>query len=145
MYEPDAIVRELTQGRGYVVLEGLYDAETVAEARTRILELAAENAASGKRVRTTIFRAQDQVYNLIDKGRVFERMVQEPTILAVFSRILGSELKLGSFAARIIRRGLDRNRARIAFPFPMYAAVRLVGALPASVSAPLLRRSGDKE
>jgi short-subunit dehydrogenase len=48
-------------------------------------------------------------------------------------------------AARIIRRGLDRNRARIAFPFPMYAAVRLVGALPASVSAPLLRRSGDKE
>ena len=48
-------------------------------------------------------------------------------------------------AAGIIRRGLDRNRARIAFPFPMYAAVRLIGALPASVSGPLLSRSGDKE
>ena len=117
MYEPDAIVRELAQGRGYVVLEGLYDAETVAEARARILELAAENAASGKRVRTTLFRAQDQVYNLIDKGRVFERMVQEPTILAVFSRILGSELKLGSFAARIIRRGVESQRAHHDYPY----------------------------
>ena len=48
-------------------------------------------------------------------------------------------------AARVIRRGLARNRARIAFPFAMYAAVRLVGALPASVSGPLLSRSPDKE
>ncbi len=33
-------------------------------------------------------------------------------------------------AARIIRRGLGRNRARIAFPLPMYAAVRILAALP---------------
>jgi len=33
-------------------------------------------------------------------------------------------------AARIIRRGLNRNQARIAFPFPMYALVRLLAALP---------------
>ncbi len=35
-------------------------------------------------------------------------------------------------AARIIRRGLAANRPRIAFPWPMIAAVRLLGLLPES-------------
>ena len=33
-------------------------------------------------------------------------------------------------AARIIRRGLSRNRGRIAFPWQMYGAAWLVQALP---------------
>ena len=33
-------------------------------------------------------------------------------------------------AARIIRDGLARNRARIAFPWPMYLGVRLLAAMP---------------
>lgn len=43
-------------------------------------------------------------------------------------------------AARIIRRGLARNRARIAFPLRLYALVWLLGALPPSWTDPLLRR-----
>lgn len=115
--EPDDIVRELTEGRGYVILERLFDADTVAEARARILECAAANVALGKRVETSIYRAEDQVYNLVDKGRVFEDIVQEPTILAVFSRILGTELKLGSFAARIVRRGAESQSVHFDYPY----------------------------
>jgi short-subunit dehydrogenase len=47
-------------------------------------------------------------------------------------------------AARVIRRGLARNRARIAFPWPMYAAARLLAALPACLADPLLRRAPRK-
>ncbi len=47
-------------------------------------------------------------------------------------------------AARIIRRGLARNRARIAFPLRLYALVWLLGALPPSWSDPLLRRMPEK-
>ncbi|WP_374449793.1 SDR family NAD(P)-dependent oxidoreductase [Stella sp.] len=43
-------------------------------------------------------------------------------------------------AARIIRRGLDRNRGRIAFPWPVYWTVRLLAALPVAWVDPLLRR-----
>ncbi|MGB8274378.1 MAG: SDR family NAD(P)-dependent oxidoreductase, partial [Alphaproteobacteria bacterium] len=43
-------------------------------------------------------------------------------------------------AARIIRRGLARNRGRIAFPGPMYALVRLTAALPVSFLDALSRR-----
>jgi short-subunit dehydrogenase len=43
-------------------------------------------------------------------------------------------------AARIIRRGLARNKARIAFPWRLYAAVWLISVLPQSLTDPLLRR-----
>jgi len=48
-------------------------------------------------------------------------------------------------AAGIIRRGLARNRARIAFPWPMYATVRLIAALPPALSDPVLRRLPEKD
>jgi short-subunit dehydrogenase len=47
-------------------------------------------------------------------------------------------------AARIIRRGLARNRARIAFPFPTYLAAWLLGSLSPGLTDPLLRRLPEK-
>ncbi|MDF1793442.1 MAG: SDR family NAD(P)-dependent oxidoreductase [Thalassobaculaceae bacterium] len=46
----------------------------------------------------------------------------------------------GDRAARIIRRGLARNRARIAFPWPMAAMVWLLQALPPAWIDPILTR-----
>jgi len=46
----------------------------------------------------------------------------------------------GKRAARIIRRGLARNRARIAFPWRMYALAWLFATLPPWLTDPLLRR-----
>jgi short-subunit dehydrogenase len=43
-------------------------------------------------------------------------------------------------AARIIRRGLERGRARIAFPWPVYAFAWLLGALAPGLTDPLLNR-----
>jgi ectoine hydroxylase-related dioxygenase (phytanoyl-CoA dioxygenase family) len=118
MRDPDAIVRELTEGRGYVVLEGLFDRETVAEAKARLIELATiKKSAGGDPLPSEIFQGEDQIYNLINKGRVFEHMAEEPTILAVFSRILGSQLLLGSLAARIVRRESDPLPAHLDYPY----------------------------
>lgn len=43
-------------------------------------------------------------------------------------------------AARIIRRGLERDRGRIAFPWPTYAAAWLMGTLPPGLTDPLFRK-----
>ena len=43
-------------------------------------------------------------------------------------------------AARVIRRGLERGQARIAFPWPMYAAAWLIAALPPGLTGALLGR-----
>jgi len=47
-------------------------------------------------------------------------------------------------AARLIRRGLARNRARIAFPLRLYALAWLLGALPPSWTDPVYRRMPEK-
>ncbi len=48
-------------------------------------------------------------------------------------------------AAAIIDTGLRRNKARIAFPWPMYWAVRVVQALPVAVSDRIFRRLPEKD
>ena len=48
-------------------------------------------------------------------------------------------------AADIIRRGLDRRAARIAFPFRLYALTRLFAALPPAFGDRLLQRFQGKE
>ncbi len=45
--------------------------------------------------------------------------------------------------ARIIRRGLDRRHTRIAFPWPTFAAVWLLAALPDRLAAAITRRTAD--
>jgi short-subunit dehydrogenase len=47
-------------------------------------------------------------------------------------------------AARIVRRGLDKNRARVAFPLPMYLLVWLAAAMPPGLISWGLRRSPRK-
>lgn len=47
-------------------------------------------------------------------------------------------------AARIIVSGLAQNKARIAFPWPLYAAVRTLGALPTGLRDRLLRATPRK-
>ena len=48
-------------------------------------------------------------------------------------------------AARTIRRGLERNRPRIAFPWPLYALVWTLSALPPMLVDPLLARLPRKD
>lgn len=47
-------------------------------------------------------------------------------------------------AAAVVARGLAKNRGRIAFPFPLYAAVWLLATLPTALTDPLLRRMPKK-
>jgi short-subunit dehydrogenase len=48
-------------------------------------------------------------------------------------------------AAKVIVRGLARNRARIAFPWPLYALVWLTAALPPGIRDALMRRTPAKD
>jgi short-subunit dehydrogenase len=48
-------------------------------------------------------------------------------------------------AARTIARGLARGHASVAFPTPLYLAVRLAAVLPPDLVARLLRRQAFKE
>jgi short-subunit dehydrogenase len=47
-------------------------------------------------------------------------------------------------AAQVIRKGLSRNRARIAFPWPLTWGVWLLSALPPGLTDPMMRRLPTK-
>ena len=47
-------------------------------------------------------------------------------------------------AARIIRRGLARNKARITFPWPLAMVIWILAALPPGLSDPAMRRLPEK-
>ena len=61
------------------------------------------------------------------------------TRMTARNRFFMPQLMDADRAARIIRRGLRRNRGRIAFPFSMYLLVRLVAGLPMWMIDPFLR------
>ena len=61
--------------------------------------------------------ATNHVWNLIDKDEIFRKLVSNDLILEVFSIILGNELKLGSFAARIQQPGDKKQKPHLDYPY----------------------------
>ena len=85
--------------RGYVVLESLLDPAFVAELRSRILEVFAEE---GERAGHE-FRTEEHAHrlaNLVDKGEVFRRAIVLPALLDYVRHVLGPAIKLSSLNAR---------------------------------------------
>jgi short-subunit dehydrogenase len=79
------------------------------------------------------WRARGIKINVICPGYVTSRMTEHNNFPMPF-------LMPAARAAQIMLDGLARDRARIAFPWPLYAAVRILAALPAGLLDPLLAR-----
>lgn len=84
---------------GFVLLEDVLDAKALEVVRDRIeelYELEGENAGSEFRKEPGARR----LANLVDKGKVFERLVAMPSVLERVAHVLGNDFKLSSFNAR---------------------------------------------
>src|SRR5437763_814640 len=84
---------------GYLVLEGLMDSGLLDSLRRRVEELFAEEGASAG----TEFKLEPharRLANLVDKGEIFERVMQTPRILECMEHVLGPRFKLSSLNVR---------------------------------------------
>ncbi|MEM7081543.1 MAG: SDR family NAD(P)-dependent oxidoreductase [Pseudomonadota bacterium] len=90
----------------------------------------------GEGLRGAYHRRNVQV-NVICPGFVVSRMTNQNKFRMPF-------LMDTDKAARIIMRGLARNKARIAFPWQTYWSIRLLQMLPVALADRLLRRSPTK-
>ena len=86
--------------RGYLLLENLISADEADEMRTRSLELAREDLDQGRDYR--YLDGAQRVWNLVDKGEVFERAIQHPRLVEAMEYLLGEDFTLSSFTANII-------------------------------------------
>ena len=110
---------------GYVVLSGALSRDQAGGLRQRSAELIAEERAAGAELYLD-GRAQ-RVWNLVDKGLIFEEMIQHPEVLEFQEHLLGDDCTLSSFTVNLIGPGspagswhMDSPLTR--FPMPLHPA-----------------------
>lgn len=114
------VVNEITSGEGFVILPRLFSPAEIKHARELILYLI---QTQGKKA--THFQGSDEskenlqarVWNLLNKGKVFEKFIQHPTILKVMRTILGDDAQLGSIASNTIFPGGSGQEPHLDYPY----------------------------
>ncbi len=145
--DPATIVDELLNGKGAVLISGLFRDDQIAEARRIIHEHSAEAdtvthfqgqaAADGK------LNLQRRVWNLLAKGDVFADMAAHPVIMTILRRFLGTEFIMGSIAANRILPGGPGQEPHVDYPYwDFYKAethpVGLNGSFPMNAQVSVL-------
>jgi ectoine hydroxylase-related dioxygenase (phytanoyl-CoA dioxygenase family) len=85
---------------GFVLLESVITADKADELRDLSLRLAEQDRASGHAF--LYLGAAQRVWNLVNKGREFERVIQHPRVLAAMEHLLGADCTLSSFTVNVI-------------------------------------------
>ena len=111
-----AIIEEVVDGAGYIRLPNVMSAAEAAEARARALEIAASPSAAtlGRRHERT---GQQHIRGLLAHGEIFERMAQHPAIVEIAEAMLGDDMTLGAYSARILYPGAIEMGVHIDYPY----------------------------
>ena len=115
-------LNELIRGNGAIIIENIFDIETINKARSIVNEFAdnqeqkeshfnAEAEASGK------IELQQRVWNLFGKGLVFSDLITHDLIFDLMSKFLGSEFFCGSYCASRLLSGSPGQELHIDYPY----------------------------
>eukprot|EP00048_Salpingoeca_helianthica_P016869 m.234607 g.234607 ORF g.234607 m.234607 type:complete len:308 (-) comp19688_c0_seq1:24-947(-) len=124
-------VHHITRGPGFVLFENVFSKADIDEANQIVSdfaakelkrELAKEEYTFGKDTgHSNIYNAQAmqgvRMWNLLEKGQVFERLIQPEIKLQIIDQILGDDFCLGSFAANYLQPGAAAQKAHLDYPY----------------------------
>lgn len=115
---PD-IIDELLAGGGAVAIRGAYTPEQIVEARDLIMDYSdeAERESHFVGAAKDEVHLQRRVWNLLNKGTIFESMVQHRDIVKITGAFLGDEFILGSIAANRLLPGGPGQEPHIDYPY----------------------------
>jgi ectoine hydroxylase-related dioxygenase (phytanoyl-CoA dioxygenase family) len=114
------LLEELLTGAGAIVLKQAFDADVIAEARALVHHY---TAAEDDKETHFLGAASDdlslqrRVWNLLNKGQVFEQMVQHAAVMKIVGAFLGDEFIMGSVAANRIMPGGPGQEPHIDYPY----------------------------
>lgn len=116
----EKVVVEITEEKGFSILKGLFSPQDIEHAKETVLFLIAKQG-----LKATHFQGsegaradlQARVWNLLNKGEIFEKLVQHPTILGIARRVLGDDMQLGSIASNTIFPGGSGQEPHIDYPY----------------------------
>ena len=116
----EEIIDILLTGAGGIVITSGYSPAEVAEAR-EILMFHSDNEEQ----KVTHFQGanedklnlQRRVWNLLNKGEIFEAMAQHPEVITIAKAFLGNEVQMGSIAANRLLPGGPGQEPHIDYPY----------------------------
>ena len=101
---------------GFLLLENLIPLGTTLALRERSLALAAAEKTAGKSRTYLANDSAQRVWNLIDKGEMFEAAIQQPKMLAAMEYLLGTDCTLSSFTVNVLYPGAPDAGLHIDYP-----------------------------
>jgi hypothetical protein len=116
----DEILRELLTGFGAVVIEQAVGIDDITDQRQRLIELSAQEddkVTHFQGANLDNLHLQRRVWNLLNKGEVFERMAQLPAVTTIAGAFLGDEFQMGSIAANRLLAGGPGQEPHIDYPY----------------------------
>lgn len=123
------MVKEITDGKGYVMLPNLITTKEAAEARQLILTLAEQERKENKLI---VHEQKERLYGLIYKADIFAKMAQHESLLAIVDAIIGEDAIMGGFSAHILHPGAKSMGIHVDYPywgmpspFPKYPVLEL--------------------
>lgn len=115
-----AILDVLLTGFGSVVIEQAVTPDDVIDQRERLLNLSAregDKVTHFQGANADQLHLQRRVWNLLNKGEVFERMAEIPAVTTIASAFLGDEFHMGSIAANRLLPGGPGQEPHIDYPY----------------------------
>ena len=91
--------------RGFLLLESLIPPDTTTRLRERALSLAVAEQKDSKGHSYLANSSAQRVWNLVDKGEIFEEAIQQPKMLTAMEYLLGADCTLSSFTANVLLSG----------------------------------------
>ena len=116
--------KEQLDQQGFLLLERLIPAETAMELRERALALAVAEQRAGTGHAYLANGSAQRVWNLVDKGEIFEEAVQHPKMLAAMEYLLGADCTLSSFTVNVLYPGAPDAGLHIDYPLSGLPAPR---------------------
>ena len=101
---------------GFLLLESLIPADTTTALREHALALAVAEQKAGKGHSYLANGRAQRVWNLIDKGEIFEEAIQQPKMLAAMEYLLGADCTLSSFTVNVLYPGAPDAGLHIDYP-----------------------------
>jgi ectoine hydroxylase-related dioxygenase (phytanoyl-CoA dioxygenase family) len=116
---------------GYVVLKGALTADQANALRDRSAELIKEERAAGGE-HVYLDGKSQRVWNLVNKGRIYEEMIQLPQVLEFQQYLLGDDCVLSSFTVNLIGPGSPAGNLHADYPIGSFPKPLPLGAFYAN-------------
>ena len=108
--------KEQLNQHGFLLLENLIPLDTTAQLRERALALTAAEQEAGKSHTYLANGSAQRVWNLVAKGEIFQKAIQQPKMLAAMEYLLGADCTLSSFTVNVLYPGAPDAGLHIDYP-----------------------------